>query len=164
MYGSNGVMTVVDIRDEEIGDATRSYYVLETTSGYKGSLIFVPVDNEMLVGAMRPLLSRDEILRLIDNMDSIPEAEWISDNRLRAESFKRVLESGVREDVVSVIKAIVASGVRRGEEGKKIFLSDETAMRKAEHVLYSEFACVLGIAEDAVGEFIASRREKPGCV
>ncbi len=157
VYGSNGVMTVVDVRDEVIGDLSRSYYVLKPPVGHKDSLTFVPVDNEKLTATMRPLLSKEEIFAIIDSIPDIEEAEWINDNRTRAERFKQTVESGTHREIIAMIKAIWTTGIRRSEEGKKNYLADEAAMKKAEHVLYSEFSVVLGIAEDEVAEFISSR-------
>ena len=41
LYGSNGVMTVVDIREETIGDLPRRYYVMRAATGHSESLVFV---------------------------------------------------------------------------------------------------------------------------
>jgi RNA polymerase-interacting CarD/CdnL/TRCF family regulator len=162
VYGSSGVMTVVDIRDELIGDISRSYYVLKSPAGRKDSLTFVPVDNDKLTSTMRPLVSEEQILRIIDSIPEIDEAEWINDNRTRAESFKQTVECGTHAEIIAMIKAIFKTGMRRIEEGKKNYLADEAALKKAEHVLYSEFSAVLGIDEEAVPEFISSRTEWVG--
>ena len=159
VYGANGVMTVLDIREESITDTPRSYYVLKSPVGHKDSLTFVPVDNEKLTSIMRPLLSKSEILEIIDAIPSIQQIEWIADNRARAEHFKATVECGTHYEIIGMIKAIWATGVRRSEEGKKNYLADEAAMKKAEHVLYSEFSTVLGIPEDEVADFISSRTE-----
>jgi len=159
VYGSSGIMTVVDVREERIGNDTRKYYVLQSPAGHKDSLTFVPVDNEKLVGVMRPPLAKEEIMDIISSYPEVDEAEWIEDNRARAEKFKTIIESGDHKAIISVIKAIHKSSLRRGEEGKKIYLSDDAAMRKAEHALYSEFAVVLGISEDEVSQLILKSAE-----
>ena len=161
VYGSNGVMTVTDIREEAIGDVPKSYYVLKAPGANKDSLTFVPVDNERLTAAMRPLASRERILEIIEAIPSVSETEWISDNRTRAEHFKSIVESGSHEQIIAMIKAICARGAMRAAEGKKNYLSDEAAMRKAEHVLYSEFSSVLGIDEGEVAQFISERTSWP---
>ena len=61
IYGAVGVMTIVDIREESIGDISRSYYVLKSTVTNSDSLTFVPTDNERLIAFMHPLLSREEL-------------------------------------------------------------------------------------------------------
>ena len=155
VYGSNGVMTVVDMREEAFGDAFRKYYVLKAPSEKYDSLTFVPVDNEKLVAAMRPLLSPEEIRELISKVDEIPLLDWVEDNRARSDQFKRIIEEGDRVKLISLIKSVCVTGERRLAEGKKNYLADESAMNKAEHILYSEIAVVFGVTEDEVPALIS---------
>lgn len=155
VYGSNGIMEIVDIREESMGDTPRKYYVLKDLRSNFSSQTFVPVDNEKLVGTMRPLLTRDEIMDIISRIKIIPEAEWQPDNRVRTEKFRSVIESADTEGIIAVIKAIYASGIKRQAEGKKNYLADENLMRKAERMLYEEFSMVLDIPENEVRNFIA---------
>lgn len=154
IYGSNGVMEIVDIREETVGDITRKYYVLRDLNSTQVSHIFVPTDNEKLVSAMRPLLTKEEAMDMIKRIKTIPEAEWKNDNRIRSEKFRKVIESGDRDSVIAVIKAVYENGIKRQEEGKKNYLADENIMRKAEKVIYSELSIVLGIPENEVADFI----------
>lgn len=154
MYGAGGVMTIVDIREESIGDVSRSYYVLRPALIRSDSLTFVPTDNEKLVSAMRPLISREEIISLLRGAKDAPALKWINENRARQECFKRIMESGDRAGMIAMIRAIDESAARREAEGKKNFLSDENAKAKAEKLLLSEFSIVLGIPEEEVSAFI----------
>lgn len=154
IYGANGVMTIVDIREESIGDVSRSYYVLRPITTRSDSLTFVPTDNEKLVSSMYPLLTKDEILTLLHEAKDAPPIDWVKENRARQEHFKKIMESGDRLKMFAMIHAINESGKRREAEGKKNFLSDEGSRQKAEKLLYSEFSIVLGIHEDEVAEFI----------
>ena len=79
MYGANGVMTIVDIRDESFADVTHSYYVLRPTLAKSESLTFVPTENEKLVASMRPLLTRDEIMSLMQSVNDLPKIDWIKE-------------------------------------------------------------------------------------
>lgn len=157
MYGAAGVMTIVDIREEAIGDVPRSYFVLRPTLARTDSFTFVPVDNERLVSSMRPLMTRDEVLSLIDSFDKVEPLRWIPENRARQDYFKRIMESGDRREMVAMIRAINDNAVRREAEGKKNFLSDENARIKAEKLLCSEFSVVLELPEEKVFELVKSR-------
>lgn len=154
MYGAGGVMTIVDIREESIGDTCRSYYVLRPTLSRAESLTYVPVDNERLVSAMRPLLSREEILYLLHNADDLQPIDWVNESRARQEYFKKIMESGDRERMISMILAIEENGKRREAEGKKNFISDENLKAKAERLLQSEISVVFGIPEEEVAAFV----------
>ena len=119
VYGASGVMTVVDIREEMIGDDTRKYYVLKPEGVRSESLTFVPVDNERLVALMRPLLTREEIMAAIREAISAPDCSWPADNRRRSDVFKEIIESGDRAAMLTMIRTIHRAGLRREEEGKK---------------------------------------------
>lgn len=154
LYGAAGVMTIVDIREESIGDVSRSYYVLNSAVRRSDSLTYVPTDNEKLVSAMRPLLTEDEIKTLLHSAKDMEPIAWVPENRARSEHFKRVMESGDREKMVAMIIAIDENAKRREAEGKKNFLSDENAKQKAEKLLHTEISVVLGIPEEDVPAYI----------
>lgn len=160
VYGGNGVMTVVDIREEPFGGEVRSYYVLREVGTNSASLTFVPTDNERLVSLMRPLLTRDEIYEVIHSLKSLSDCNWAKDSRSRSELFRQIMESGDRGSILAMIRTIYKAGLRREEEGKKNFISDENAMHKAEKLVYSEFSLVLGIPEETIPELIKTETEK----
>ena len=160
VYGGNGVMTVIDIREEMFADTERSYYVLREALGRSESLTYVPLDNEALVSQMRPLLTKEEVMSVISSSVSAPDCQWASDSRSRTECFRRIMESGDRAKILAMIRTIKDAGIRREEEGKKNFVSDENAQHKAEKLIAAEFSIVLGIAEEEVFEFIKKQVEK----
>lgn len=156
LYGSTGVMEIVDIREESIGDLPRKYYILREVNSNSSSHTYVPVDNKRLVGCMYPLLTKEEVMDIISRAKIIPEVEWYANNRVRAEKFRSIIESGDRECLISLIRTVYENGLRLKEEGRKNYLTDENLMRKAEKLICSEFSEVLGIPENEVREFIAN--------
>ncbi len=154
IYGSLGVVELTDIREEEVGGVRRKYFVLSPLGAPASSLTFVPCDNEKLVSTMRPLLTKEEIDEIIKSAKSTPDEEWIEDNRARSERFKKIISSGDRAEIITMIKAIYTEGKRRSSDGKKNYLADENVMKRAERLVYSEFAAVLGIAEEDVPRYI----------
>ncbi len=154
VYGSNGVMCIVDIREETIIDVARRYYVLSPCGTESVSQTFVPVDNKDLVALMRPLIKRAEIDDILARAKSTEDIEWCTDNRHRVECFKKILESGERADMLVMMRTIYRAGLVRESLGKRNYLSDETVMKRAEKLLSSEFAIVLGIEENEAKELI----------
>jgi len=94
IYGSSGVMTIVDIRRERILSDEREYYVLKFPRAQAGAFTFVPVDNEKLTSMMRPLPSKEEIMEILHSGEIASEEEWVKDNRIRTDRFKQVIERG----------------------------------------------------------------------
>ncbi|MBQ8321518.1 MAG: hypothetical protein IJX92_04065 [Clostridia bacterium] len=160
LYGSGGVMRVVDVREENITGEKKNYYVLRAVGAHEDSLTYVPVDNEKLTSMMYPLMTKGEIDALLKRVACEDEEEWLADSRQRGESFKRIMDSGDRVKLMRMIRSIHSAAKKRSLEGKKNYLSDENAMRKAKKLLYSEFSVVLGIPEDDVEDFITREIEK----
>ncbi len=154
LYGAAGVMTILDIREESVGDISRSYYVMGSATRRSDSLTYVPADNEALVSSMRPLLTESEIIKAIKDSQNDGLIDWVPENRARSEYFKKIMESGDRARMLAMIRAIDQNGLKRIAEGKKNFLSDENAKQKAEKLLFSEFSIVLGIPEEEAPEFV----------
>ena len=71
--------------------------------------------------------------------------EWISDNRARSERFKEILARADRRELMHMTKTIYLRKEEMTAQGKKIFLSDENAMARAEKVIFDEFEIVLDI-------------------
>ena len=157
IYGSNGVMSVVDIREEQIGDLARSYYVLRAANGRSESLVFVPTDNERLTSLMHPILTRSEADSLLSSPIDTAQIEWSDNSRARTEYFKRIIESGDRSKIFAMIRAIYESGLRREESGKKNYLSDETVSQRAQKLISTELSLVLGISEEESAQLVEAK-------
>ena len=159
IYGSNGVYKIEDIREESFCGEKRMYYVLSQLERKGHDKVFVPTDNEKLVSQMKKLLSEDEIYELVRSVPSEP-MEWISDNRARSERFKEILARADRRELMHMTKTIYLRKEEMTAQGKKIFLSDENAMARAEKVIFDEFALVLDIEREEIIPFIMEQLQK----
>lgn len=157
LYGAVGIMEVVDIRDENIADEPKSYYVLKEVNTASDSKTFVPTDNERLVSLMHPLLSKSEIVKILEKGKSIPQIEWESNNRIRSERYRALMESGDRLGIISMIKSIEEMGKERATQGKKNYIADDTAMRRAIKLLNLEISIVMNISVDEAQLFVDSK-------
>ena len=154
LYSTIGVMEIVDIADQTVGDVTKKYYVMKEYASPSTSLTYVPLDNEALVANIKPLLSKDELVEAVKASETAEPIEWIEDNRARSECYKKILASLDRVKIMVMIDTIAATGKRREEEGKKNYIADETTMKKAEKLISTEFSLVFGMSENEVTEFI----------
>lgn len=160
VYGQGGVYEIVDVRDEAVLGAVCRYYVLKAWGDKTEALVFVPVDNEALTSSMRYLMSKSDAERFIGRIGEIAPAEWNADNRRRAENLRRAIQDGNHDEIISIIKSIWLKSLDREREGKRGYQTDETMLKKAEHILYTELALALGIDEGEVVEYIRSKVEK----
>lgn len=138
------------------GISRNEYYKIIPVE-YKNSAYYVPV--KTAASELRRILNKDEILEIID---SIPQAEsiWYNDKNERKVYFESVLKGDDFMSIIGMIKAIYEEREKRADSGKHLIAADERAFTAAEHMLHGEFAFVLGIKENEVGEFIRSRIEK----
>ncbi len=156
VYGTQ-ICKITDKKDQTFGKITRNYYILTPVFDEK-NVIYVPSDNEKLVAKMRKILSAEEIYTLIK---SIPETEkiWIEDDKLRAQEYKAIIESGDREKIIMIIKTLFEHKGEVEAKGRKLHAVDEIILSRAEKMLYEEFALVLDIKKDEVVPFIAEQIE-----
>ena len=160
LYGTLGVVEIVDIVEQVVGDEAKKYYVLKEYASPLSSLTYLPLDNEQLMANLKPLLTREEIEDAIKAAKDAPPLEWIEDNRARADYYKKVLAELDRTKMLVMIDTVVATGKKREKQGKRNFIADENSMRKAEKLLTTEFSLVLGISESEVPAFIKKCKRK----
>lgn len=159
VYGQAGVMTVVDIRDETVLSERKTYYVLRAVDAGEGALTFVPTDKESLVSLMRPLMSRFQIDEILSEVKASPNFIWIEDPRVRAQAFKKLVDSGDFVELLRMIKAIEERINIRTETGKRSYISDEMIMNKAKKRIYSEFSAVLGLDYEETEKYVNASLE-----
>ena len=157
VYGSSGVMTVVDIKDDDITGETKTYYLLREYGRASSSVTFVPQDNERLISLMHPVLTREEALGAFDEACAMADIAWIPEGRTRAESYKSIVKNANRAEILAMIRTIHKTGLSRVAIGKKNFIADENVMNRAEAILALEFSISLGVSEAEVREIIKTR-------
>ena len=161
LYGSDGVCKITGMMDKEFGGKRSTYYVLKPV--YNSATIYVPTDNQALLGKMRRVLSPEEISHLIESMPD-EAVIWYEDETERKEKFKEILLRGDRVELVKIIKALYQHQMKQQEKGKRLHVADERIFKEAERMLYDEFALVLNLEPDQVLGFIMDKikvEEKP---
>ena len=153
--GTHGVCRVEKVGplSSAVADRDRLYYTLKPLYE-RGSVVFTPVDNEKMV--IRPVISREEALRLIDGIRDA-EALGIEDERKREENYKTALKSCRAEELVKMIKTINARKRSRAARGKKATDADSRYVKLAEDYLYGELAISLDLGRDQVKAFVSER-------
>lgn len=151
-YGTQGVCTVIGIEKLALYSSPEEYYILQPVY-QTGSKIYVPVGNKTLTDKMRRILSKDEIRELIRVM---PDGDtiWIENDAERKEKYQQIIASGDRRKIAQLIKTLYLQQSERQKNGKRLRQSDEILFKRAETLLYNEFALVLDIKHDQVVPFL----------
>lgn len=155
VYGTNGICRVEEICPSPYDKTdTRTFYLLIPVHNPMGSTIYTPVDNDRV--PMRRLMTCEEIDALIVAMPQI-ELLQVPVEKQRREIYRNTIGTLRPEGYVSVMKTVQ----RRREEliaARKHFpVSDIEYGRMAKHLLYSEFAHVLGVGVDDVEGYITQK-------
>lgn len=152
IYGTNGVCRIDGVTQMDITGEKKDYYVLKPVFNGRSTL-FVPTDNEKLVGRMRPLITEAGIKALAKKFASI-EPLWIEDEDERKARCAAALADNDRETALALIKAIRVHRDRQFDIGKKLHVADERFLKDAEKLLREEAAFVLDKDFDRVLNFL----------
>ena len=156
---SNGVCRI-----EKIGPlagmgksvAKRSYYTLRPCFD-DAATIYVPVDGDD--NALRFALGREEVSKLMDEIDDLEQINILDEKKREAE-YKNAVNSKDPRKLIRIIKTMYFRRKARIESGKKSTAIDERYFRIAENRLYEEVALALGIDREEVKDYIRQYIEK----
>ena len=153
-YGINGMCNIEDIRPMQLSQSVEKmmYYILRPESNPK-STIFVPVNNQKLVSKMRELMTKDEINAMLVRMKD-RTLEWEKDVRFRTESFHEILNNGVNQDLILMIRCLHRKRQELVQLGKKLPARDSNTLKTVERLVEEEFAHVLHIKCEEVSDYI----------
>ncbi len=165
-YRSEGVCVISDIRTEVFNSLGKSeeYYILAPLKDMN-SVLYVPVNNEILTSKMQPLLSADEICALADELRG-ELLDWIDESRARNAALREILSGGDRRELIVLVNTILDRIVRSAEIGRKITAGDENTLKRAKKMLLDEFAATTDIStdEELMGVLAGTHRCNPRAI
>lgn len=157
-YGTNGVCRISAIEQLGFNSEPNDYYILQPVYN-KSSTIFVPLYNQDLCERIRPVMTKEQLLRLISLMTD-EKTEWIEDNNQRRTTYNEILQSADPEKVLSVLRSLHTRSEALRQKKKRLHISDEKLFHDAERMLHEEIAYVAGVSLEDVGGYIAREVEK----
>ncbi len=158
IYGSQGVCKITGKEQKRIGSQYVDYFVLQPVYD-ENSTIFVPANNELLMGKMKSVLSQEEIYEMINSISDDEIIDALDDNE-RREQYQKIIAEGDRRMLFRLIKTLYLKKLSQEKKGKKLHQSDEAILKQAEKLLHNEFALVLDMKPDEVLPFIINSIEK----
>lgn len=156
MYGGMGVCKVSKIgRPDFAGEEDDTlYYFLEPL--YKSGIFYAPVDNDKI--SIRKVISKKKAKELIDSLDKI-EWEIYSTPSIQqlSQHYQSIIDTHNCKDLLALTKSIMEKGLDAQKNNKKLGQIDKRFMKKAEDLLYGEFAAALGMDIDKVEELVKGK-------
>ena len=156
VYGIHGICSVVTIEQRIIDRKKADYYVLEPLD-QPGSKYYVPVNNQMAVSKLRPLLTVEQLEVMLNSPESV---SWIADENQRKCKYRELINSGDRSALLGMISLLQDHKVSQLAAGRKFHLCDENFLKDAKKLLSSEICLVLGIPKQDVSAYIDSKITK----
>ena len=154
VYGSNGICLVEDVCDFSFSaDIPKKPYFILKPKNDPNSLIYIPCDNEELVGRLRSIFSKEQIEALLHKHACEP-ADWQEDRKQRVLTFRSVLAKSDPMELLAMIRCIYLKGLEFAENNKKLSASDKDILQNAERFIQNEFSFSLGITTEEVAPYI----------
>lgn len=156
IYKGVGVCRIEAVENKTFDGRKYEDYLKLVPLGSGSSSYYVPVGNAEK--RLRRPMTVDEVNNAIDNSRT-DKIVLSLNNKERKNTIDCILKEGDCTCMISLIKTIYMHTRSCKDSGKKVLVSDETALRTAESMIYPEFSFVLGIAEADVADYIGSRLE-----
>jgi len=150
VYSINGVCVIDDICVRRLTPdmPENKYYVLKPVASAM-STVFVPCDNEKLCSRMRRMMTKDEIISLIEDVKG-RSLDWIDDRKERAAAYREVLLRGDRTEIMMLISCLFNQSVQLAKIKKKLSASDNEILQSAQKTVKEEFSYALDMDPDDV--------------
>lgn len=155
VHWSGKVCKVLDVTVMDLMDKKQEYCILQPVREEK-ERIYVPTVKAQ--DALRPLLTREEALKLIEDLPGIPPLE-VKDEKMREKEYKSAFYSRDYYSIVQVVKDLYERKSKRMKAGKKPISRDVSQLSFVETAFEEEMAFALGIPKEEVKDFIAERME-----
>ncbi len=148
VYRAEGVCDIVDIRKETFGTSGdgEDYYILSPRNDSNSS-IYVPVYNEKLTAMMRPIVTRDELAAMLDELREM-RLEWLPESRARNTAFREILSLGDRRALIVLVLTVKERVEQTIASGKKPGSTETGALSRACKLLRDEISLVTPLRSD----------------
>ena len=151
-YGVNGVCRLDGEIIRKVKGENKKYLVLKPVF-HDNSTVYVPVDNENLIGRIKKAMTAEEANNIISLIPRLKE-EWIASDGERAGKFREILTNGDSVALTRMVRTLYLHREKQFARGKKLHASDEHFLHDAENILFGEIAHALDISPEDVPGYI----------
>lgn len=152
MYLSKKIYKIANIEEKDLGSGVKKYYVLAGDNSGK-DVLYLPIDNELALKNIRPLLSKEEIEEAIifASQNVIP---WSNAYKDRITLYNALLKENDMKKILCAVKIIIQKKKEFETNKKSLPNVDMTFLNNSLAVINEEFSYVLKINEAEVLEYI----------
>ncbi len=152
-YYSTGICRVEDIGDPGVGLPTHTdYYTLQPLSANHREMIYVPVDTKAF---MRPAVNRSRAEEYLDMVKDLRPKYPESRNPKAVQDFyTELMQTYDNRNLLQIIVSLVAKKREVAAKNKSLNQTQSSFLRRAQEMVYNEFAYALGKDRDEIADII----------
>lgn len=151
VYRRNVCRVIGNTKSKQNGEDC--YLLVPYYSSDHSTRMIVPVSNKG--GHLRPLVSREEVHRLLDQMDTM---ECLENKPANMKSqYASLLKGDAIEDLICIIKTSFLRNKERERTHKKLASIDGEYLEKAEKYLFSEISVSLNISYEDTKNYFSEK-------
>lgn len=152
VYGVHGVCRIIGTEKQLINRKRTLFLVLEPPAQNE-SRFYVPAENPTALAKLKPVLTKDEMVRLLAS-DDVRQDIWIEEENRRKQYYRELIGAGDRVLLMKMISTLHRYRTAQINAGRKFHQSDENFLRDAERQLSSEIALVMEITAQEAREYL----------
>lgn len=150
IYSGVEICTIGDtVKKNFDGEGDKDYIVLSPLE--LNTTFYVPA--EKADELIRPLLSKEKLMELIEKMSALGGISRSSSER-RNINFRDALRDGDYEAIISIMNEIYNEKLNREKSGKQLYRTDRRNFDVAKKLIDNEIAIAFGINLNEVEDFI----------
>lgn len=147
------VCKIIEIKNNHLNN--KDYYVMVPIND-DSLKINIPVENKL--GNIRPLISKEEVERLII---IIPKIDVIdSPNKIIENEYRALIHDNTHESLIKIIKTTYLRNKERADNKRKIGDKDDHYFKLAEKYLYNELSIILNKSFEDTKNYIIEEVSK----
>lgn len=152
VYGVHGVCRVIGTEKQLVNRKRALYLVLEPLAKTE-SRFYLPAENPTALAKLKSVLSREELIALIDS-DEVRQDAWIQEENRRKQYYRELIGSGDRVALMQMITSLYRYKAAQLEAGRKFHQSDDNFLRDAERLMASEIALVMDMPPESARNYL----------
>ncbi len=154
-YYSTGVCQVKNIGDPGVGLSTHvDYYTLQPLSKNHREMIYVPTDTKAF---MRPVIDGEKARGYIDIVKNLRPAYPESRNPKAVQDFYNgLMQTYDCKNLLQIIVSLTAKKKEVSARNKSLNQTQSSFLKRAQEMVYNEFAYAMGTTSDEIGRIIES--------
>ena len=155
-YSSTGVCEVVSIGNPGMGLPDHvDYYTLQPLSKNHREMIYVPVDTKAF---MRYAMTSKKAREYLDMMDEMKPVYPESRNpKMIQDFYTSLLQTYDCRDLLQVIISLTVKKREVKRKNKNLNQTQTNFLKRAQEMVYNEFAFALGKSSDEIAQLIESK-------